>query len=141
MALGGTITLAGANGTALNADVYLRGGTVVLTNATGANNNNRLGDSRSVFLDGGGTLILQGMNSGDSTETITARLDGFGRLIVTNGSGSATAKLTVNADRANRGVLAFQADQGNSKLLFSTAPTLFGGGGGAGGDEGCYRER
>lgn len=135
---GGTVQLRGTDGVAPYADVLLRGGRVQLGTGTG-NNNNRLSDANTVYLERGGSLYLQGVNSGSTTETVSVAMHGPGSIEAHHGSGTAdTAVLTANLNRDLKSVLRVAgtnlgASSGaHSQILLTPAPAVHGGGGGSG---------
>ncbi len=130
----GTIILQGANGVVGSGNtVAMAGGTLQLGNGTG-NNNDRLPDSLTIDLSRNDRLRLRGVDSGDTTETVSAQFGGLGRLNGIAGT-SGTSVLTVDAQRVQNGLLILEGanlGSADNQIKFTTAPTLLGAGGAAG---------
>jgi fibronectin-binding autotransporter adhesin len=142
----GSLTFSGANGSALNSSSFTfnGGGTLTLDNSvSGANNDNRIGNSAPIVISGG-TFVVNGANGGATLEN-GGQLSGRGSVFVTMNAGTAgNTGTTLQLDgltRLDRGQFLFRGNNATfgsalganvANLLFDTAPALSGGGGAAG---------
>lgn len=142
----GRLTLRGPNGTAALSSAFSinAGGAVTLDNsASGANNNNRIGDSTPITF-AGGSFFLVGGNGTSTTENVGA-MSGAGRVAITVNAGTTgNTGTTLQADsltRLGRSQFLFRGNNANfgspigpnvANLIFDTAPALTGGGGAPG---------
>lgn len=127
------------NGSLAASSSYSLLGTFTLDN-TGVNLANRLSDTAPVTLRGA-NFISNGFASAASSETIGAVTitNGFNNLLVTPGAGQANRLTIPSLTRQNNATLNFRgANLGGapgadtSNIYVNAAPTLVGGGGGAG---------
>jgi hypothetical protein len=135
----GTITLSGAAG-ALGTTAYnLRaGGTLNLTNATGAINGNRIADGASINMASG--LLTANTTSATLNETVGAITgSGFSTIGMTVSSGTLPCQISASSlNRADHGTFLIRgsnlgaATAGNGLFTLTTAPTLSGLTGGTG---------
>ncbi len=133
---GGTLSLSGS-GSALQTSAFdiRAGSTLLLTGATAAN---RVGDSTPIHLRGGGVAVVSSNGAGVTHTETVGPLDGAGFSPVTLTAGtSVNTRLTAQSlARTERGTFLFRGTalgnafgNGVSNLLFTTAPSLTGGGG------------
>lgn len=134
----GSATNTTGTGTLASTSFILNGGTLSLNNAgSGNNNTNRISDTATLSLRGGGfSLVGSDQTSTNSSETVgTFNLDGGVSTITVSAGSTNTAVLTANQllRSANGTGIAFVngASLGSSstavnRLLLNTAPTLVG---------------